>query len=961
VRPWVSVVWVPVAGPVLGWTPLHYASQEGQVDAIKCLVELKADVNAKNDWGWTPLDFASSNGQVDAIECLIELKADVNAKDEYGRTPLHRASQEGQVDAIECLVELKADVNAKNDWSETPLDLARRRQKSEAVKCLENILAEEKRKAEEEAEKRRKAAEAETKRKAEEAEKKRKAEEAEAEKRRKAEEAETKRKAEEAEKKRKAEEAEKKLIEKNCSTFKEGKYCKSLLESIFSALKGSHPQGIPIQDEIFDPIAKALFPEADSVDILFSAGGHDLNENDILQYEEFCQFMWNNQPDELRRKSAGVFEKKAFKWLKQKRTLAKNAGYVFTGGRAFTTLSAKDIGDAKYTPAALLSLLKSRGLVPIKASEAKTNRTVHVDAKSESWQKESLLGEGSYGAVYAVEKTVVKKRYAAKAFDLTGKNKKAKDHILRECGFMANLATHPNIIGYVDTIKNGDILCIVMEMCPKELSSVVRGPKVKADEIKRMMLGISRGLKHLHGQTPAPILHRDLKADNILISETGDCKIADIGLATEGGRIDDLNTAQLQTLANTKGRAEYQAPENVSDGGSADMWAVGLILVELATNKLIKDNREMKSATRGTAAFKEKKMISGLIKEVKDKTGDAQLATAVTGLLEYDPKKRMTASELVDLLDPKVTLEELKDGQNDIKSKVDAVSQKLDKVLTRLDGLFQTVLNLNMDDSLKLVPRFVVLVPGNYKKANDGVFGFFSGITNRATEWTGIQETFHLWICDEGPSLLGLKTPPKKPMHAPLQIRIPGATLRRMAPLLRALSALLVVAKFVASASPTGLGNVIPDGLPFAKDLTRKAGEWSNVANNLVEVEETLAEFDVDVHNLADNAQRGVEAKKDLSSVNKSKRAVGKSYKVLKEILIDAKPEERPKTENGETLQDLLRTTVVRVVHPDGGSIHWVSKGHIGALEKKGFKYTDAVDVGHAASVPGATQCCTIA
>ena len=279
------------------------------------------------------------------------------------------------------------------------------------------------------------------------------------------------------------------------------------------------------------------------------------------------------------------------------------------------------------------------------------------------------------------------------------------------------------------------------------------------------------------------------------------------------------------------------------------------------------------------------------------------------------------------------------------RRKVDSVDQKLSKMQRRLDGLFNTVLNLSLDPNLKFIPRYVVLVPGNYK-VNDGVFGFFSNIASRAAEWTGITETFHLWICDEGPSLLGLKKPPQAPMHDPLQIQIPGATLRRMAPLLRVMSALLVAAKFTASVSATGLGNVIPDGLPFVKELKKTAGEWSNVAEKLVKAEDTLASIGIDVHESAETAQEeGIEMKEAVSSVGldgKSKRAVGECYKFLKEVLVDAK--KQPKTANEETLQDLLGTIVVRVIHPDKGSIHWVAKNHLAALEKKGFKFTDVVD-----------------
>jgi hypothetical protein len=179
------------------------------------------------------------------------------------------------------------------------------------------------------------------------------------------------------------------------------------------------------------------------------------------------------------------------------------------------------------------------------------------------------------------------------------------------------------------------------------------------------------------------------------------------------------------------------------------------------------------------------------------------------------------------------------------------------------------------------------------------------------------------------------------------------------------MSALLVAAKLTASATATGLGNVIPDGLPFVDDLKKKAGQWAAMAEKLVEAEDTLAEFEVDVHESAETAEGGVDAKSDISDVGsgagKAKRIAGDSYKVLKSLLVDAK--EPPTTEDGDTLEDLIGTTVVRVSHPTKGSIHWVAKTHLLELERKGFKFTDAVDAGPAGpggDVESPSQCCVI-
>jgi ankyrin repeat protein len=77
--------------PKGGWTPLMYAAREGSLDAIRALLEFKADLNLTEPDGTSALLFAMINGHYDVAEELVKAGADINLADRTGMTPLYAA------------------------------------------------------------------------------------------------------------------------------------------------------------------------------------------------------------------------------------------------------------------------------------------------------------------------------------------------------------------------------------------------------------------------------------------------------------------------------------------------------------------------------------------------------------------------------------------------------------------------------------------------------------------------------------------------------------------------------------------------------------------------------------------------------------------------------------------------------------------------------------------------------
>jgi len=94
-----------------GYTPLHIAAREGQVEIASFLSKKGAAIEAKNSTGFTPLFMAVLGKQSEAARLLLEKGADPNAQTMFQTTPLFTAAESGQAEAVRLLVDRGAEVN----------------------------------------------------------------------------------------------------------------------------------------------------------------------------------------------------------------------------------------------------------------------------------------------------------------------------------------------------------------------------------------------------------------------------------------------------------------------------------------------------------------------------------------------------------------------------------------------------------------------------------------------------------------------------------------------------------------------------------------------------------------------------------------------------------------------------------------------------------------------------------
>lgn len=114
-------------------TPLFFAAKRGGAEAVKFLVENRANVNCTDSNHQTPLFYAASLGNLSSLEALVALGADPSAGDQRQQTPLFYAVHGCHVEACRQLVQARADPNVRDFQGQSPAALARQKESAELV------------------------------------------------------------------------------------------------------------------------------------------------------------------------------------------------------------------------------------------------------------------------------------------------------------------------------------------------------------------------------------------------------------------------------------------------------------------------------------------------------------------------------------------------------------------------------------------------------------------------------------------------------------------------------------------------------------------------------------------------------------------------------------------------------------------------------------------------------------
>ncbi|XP_067683898.1 serine/threonine-protein kinase WNK3-like isoform X2 [Haliotis asinina] len=218
-------------------------------------------------------------------------------------------------------------------------------------------------------------------------------------------------------------------------------------------------------------------------------------------------------------------------------------------------------------------------------------------------------------------------------------NKSERQRFKEEAEMLKELQ-HPNIVRFYDywektDRRNRKVIILVTELMTSGTlkTYIKRFKKINIKVLKNWCRQILKGLYFLHTRTP-PVIHRDLKCDNIFITgTTGSVKIGDLGLATL------KNKSFAKSVIGTP---EFMAPEMYEEhyDEAVDVYAFGMCMLEMATSEY-----PYKECSNAAQIYR--KVTSGVRPEACDKVDNPEIRDIIEGCIKQKREERYTVKDLL--------------------------------------------------------------------------------------------------------------------------------------------------------------------------------------------------------------------------------------------------------------------------------------------------------------------------
>ncbi|XP_048044724.1 cyclin-G-associated kinase isoform X5 [Megalobrama amblycephala] len=269
-----------------------------------------------------------------------------------------------------------------------------------------------------------------------------------------------------------------------------------------------------------------------------------------------------------------------------------------------------------------------------------------------------VIAEGGFAFVYEAQDLGSSKDYALKRL-LSHEEEKSKA-IIQEVCFMKKLSGHPNVVQFCSAAsiskEESDTgqaeFLILTELCRGQLVDFVKkveqkGP-MSCDTVLKIFYQSCRAVQHMHKQSP-PIIHRDLKIENLLISHQGTMKLCDFGSATTVAHYPDYSwsahkRSMVEDEITRNTTPAYRTPEmidlysNYPINEKQDIWALGCILYLLC----FKQHPFEEGAKL--------QIVNGKYNIPQNDTKYTVFHQLIRSMLKINPEERLSINELVNQL-----------------------------------------------------------------------------------------------------------------------------------------------------------------------------------------------------------------------------------------------------------------------------------------------------------------------